>query len=64
MKQITIAGDYKPPSDWNADEYSSLDEIAFDSCLTVDRCTPNPCEHGGACKQNSEEFYCECEGTG
>ena len=64
IKQISIEGDYKPPSKWNADEYSSKDDIAFDSCLVVDRCTPNPCEHGGVCKQSSEEFYCECEGTG
>jgi len=30
----------------------------------TDRCNPNPCEHGGICKQNSKEFYCECEETG
>jgi hypothetical protein len=33
-------------------------------CFLVFRCTPNPCEHGGVCKQNSNDFYCECEHTG
>ena len=64
MKKISIDGDLRPPADWTADEFSSRDDFAFDSCLVIDRCTPNPCEHGGLCKQNSEEFYCECEGTG
>lgn len=64
MKQITIDGDLRPPTDWTADEFSSRDDFAFDLCLVTDRCTPNPCEHGGLCKQSSQEFYCECEGTG
>jgi hypothetical protein len=32
--------------------------------LFLCRCTPNPCEHGGVCKQNSNDFFCECEHTG
>jgi hypothetical protein len=44
--------------------FNCRDDLAFDSCLVTDRCSPNPCEHGGVCRQNSEEFYCECEGTG
>lgn len=28
------------------------------------RCNPNPCEHGGVCKQNWEEFKCDCDKTG
>ena len=64
MKKISVDGDFRSPIDWTGDEFSSRDDFAFDSCLVVDRCTPNPCEHGGICKQNSEEFYCECEGTG
>ena len=38
--------------------------MIIDSCHMSDRCNPNPCEHGGVCKQNSKEFYCECEDTG
>ncbi len=64
MRRITIDGNYKIPSDWKDEEYSSRDDVALESCLVVDRCTPNPCEHLGICKQNSREFYCECEGTG
>lgn len=30
----------------------------------IDRCNPNPCKHGGNCRQNSLEFFCECGGTG
>ena len=64
MRHIMIDGNYKRPTDWNEEEYSSLEDVALGSCHLVDRCTPNPCEHGGICKQNSEEFYCECDGTG
>ncbi len=64
MRHITIDGNYKIPSDWKEEEYSSKDDIALESCHVVDRCMPNPCEHLGICKQNSKEFYCECDGTG
>ena len=57
-------GNYKLPSDWKDQEISSRDDIVLESCHVTDRCTPNPCEHSGVCKQNSDEFYCECEGTG
>lgn len=32
--------------------------------LFFNRCNPNPCEHGGICKQNWEEFKCDCDKTG
>ena len=64
MRHITIDGNYKLPSDWKDQEISSRDDIVLESCHVTDRCTPNPCEHAGVCKQNSDEFYCECEGTG
>ncbi len=64
MRHITIDGNYKRPTDWKEEEYSSPRDVAIGSCQAVDRCTPNPCEHGGICKQDSQEFYCECEGTG
>jgi len=63
MRHITIDGNYKLPSDWKDEEISSRDDIVLESCHVTDRCTPNPCEHAGVCKQNSDEFYCECEGT-
>ncbi|ESO94302.1 hypothetical protein LOTGIDRAFT_118711, partial [Lottia gigantea] len=34
------------------------------SCGIRDRCTPNPCEHGGRCHQDWNSFYCNCDGTG
>lgn len=30
----------------------------------IDRCNPSPCKHSGICKQNAEEFSCDCESTG
>ncbi|XP_050406137.1 neurexin-4 [Patella vulgata] len=34
------------------------------TCGIRDRCTPNPCEHGGFCFQDWNNFYCRCDGTG
>lgn len=61
---ITIDGNYKLPTDWREDEYCCKDEIVFDSCQMTDRCNPNPCQHGGICKQTSLEFFCDCQNTG
>jgi len=30
----------------------------------IDRCNPSPCKHSGSCKQNSDEFFCDCGNTG
>lgn len=46
------------------DEYCCKDEVVFNSCHTIDRCNPNPCKHGGICRQNSMEFFCDCQNTG
>lgn len=64
MRNIGIDGNFKLPNDWTKQEYCCEDEVLFDSCRMVDRCNPNPCEHGGICKQNSQEFMCDCSGTG
>ncbi|XP_049821647.1 neurexin-4 isoform X1 [Aethina tumida] len=64
MRTIGIDGNFKLPTDWTRDEYCCPDEVVFDSCRMSDRCNPNPCQHGGACKQNSVEFMCDCKGTG
>ena len=39
-------------------------DILFDSCQMVDRCHPNPCEHGSVCRQNNIDFTCDCSNTG
>lgn len=64
MRLITVDGNYKLPTDWRGDEYCCKDEIVFDACHMTDRCNPNPCQHDGICRQNSNEFYCDCSVTG
>ncbi|XP_077562940.1 neurexin-4-like isoform X2 [Haemaphysalis longicornis] len=39
-------------------------ELQRNACHMVDRCYPNPCEHGGACEQDHRAFACNCTGTG
>jgi len=34
------------------------------TCAIRDRCTPNPCEHGGVCEQSWNTFTCDCMETG
>jgi contactin associated protein-like 2 len=43
---------------------SAAAEVLEDGCVMDDKCSPNPCQHGGICKQNSHEFFCDCEGSG
>nr|CAG4638226.1 EOG090X00DN [Cyclestheria hislopi] len=64
MRQINVDGHYKSPLNWKDEEYCCKGEMVFDACQMVDRCDPNPCEHSGVCKQTSEEFHCDCAGTG
>ena len=64
MRFINVDGQYKSPLNWKDDEFCCRGEIVFDACQMIDRCNPNPCEHNGVCKQTSEEFYCDCAGTG
>ncbi|KAL9955216.1 hypothetical protein ACROYT_G036506 [Oculina patagonica] len=30
------------------------------NCSETDRCHPNPCRHGGTCKQRGNSYICEC----
>ncbi|KAK9299061.1 hypothetical protein QLX08_007806 [Tetragonisca angustula] len=64
MRMISIDGNYKLPTDWKEEEYCCKDEIVFDACQMMDRCNPNPCKHSGVCRQNSDEFFCDCANTG
>ncbi|XP_050545470.1 neurexin-4 isoform X2 [Daktulosphaira vitifoliae] len=65
MRLITVDGNYMLPTDWKLGEgYCCEKEILFDACQMIDRCNPNPCRHGGTCKQNSNEFFCICSNTG
>ncbi|KAK4880883.1 hypothetical protein RN001_004202 [Aquatica leii] len=64
MRSISINGHYKLPTDWTIEEYCCKDQVVFDLCRMIDRCNPNPCEHGGVCKQNALEFMCDCVDTG
>lgn len=42
----------------------SFENVSLDMCAIVDRCVPNPCEHGGLCTQTWDSFSCNCSGTG
>ncbi|CAF4422472.1 unnamed protein product [Rotaria socialis] len=38
--------------------------VLVDACEMFDRCTPNPCRHGGVCHQTWSRFRCDCSKTG
>ncbi|KAG8190720.1 hypothetical protein JTE90_024856 [Oedothorax gibbosus] len=63
MRYIHIEGHYIRVTSLPSHRYSA-EGVVFDACQMTDRCIPNPCEHGGVCKQNWEEFKCNCEKTG
>ncbi|XP_064472302.1 neurexin-4-like isoform X2 [Ornithodoros turicata] len=62
MRFLYIEGHYINVLNVPPDRYEG--NIVFDACQMVDRCTPNPCEHGGSCGQTATEFFCNCAGTG
>ncbi|CAF1408646.1 unnamed protein product [Adineta ricciae] len=39
-------------------------DVLLDACEMFDRCTPNPCRHGGICSQTWTRFRCDCSKTG
>ncbi|XP_071101429.1 neurexin-4-like [Haliotis cracherodii] len=45
-------------------DQGSIFDAEVGTCAIRDRCTPNPCEHGGNCTQNWDNFYCRCDNTG
>ncbi|CAF4816376.1 unnamed protein product [Pieris macdunnoughi] len=64
MRRIALDGNYRLPTDWKPEEYCCPNEVVFDACHMIDRCNPNPCEHGGTCTQTADEFTCDCTDTG
>ncbi|XP_045526116.1 neurexin-4 isoform X1 [Pieris brassicae] len=64
MRRIALDGNYRLPTDWKPEEYCCPNEVVFDACHMIDRCNPNPCEHGGTCTQSADEFTCDCTDTG
>ena len=40
MRNITINGNYKVPSDWKDEEISDRKDIQLESCQVVDRYAP------------------------
>ena len=42
---------------------TSVGNPMIDQCPIVDRCTPNPCFHGGICFQSWFDFVCDCSLT-
>ncbi|TWW73428.1 contactin-associated protein-like 2b [Takifugu flavidus] len=64
MQMIHI-DDY--PADLRAVEQGligTFENVSLDMCAIIDRCVPNPCEHGGYCSQTWDMFTCNCSGTG
>lgn len=64
MRQISVDGNFRLPTDWKDEDYCCKGDIVFDACHMTDRCNPNPCKHAGICRQNSLEFICDCSSTG
>jgi contactin associated protein-like 2 len=48
----------------DVDNYVTTVGVLIDSCEILDKCTPNPCQHGGICYQTWYDFRCDCSFTG
>ncbi|XP_056148356.1 contactin-associated protein-like 5 [Lampris incognitus] len=42
----------------------NYNQLQIDMCGIIDRCSPNPCEHGGRCSQSWSTFHCNCSDSG
>lgn len=62
MRRISVIGYEQKPK--KEEIGGNEKDIVIAACQIIDRCNPDPCEHGGICNQNSEEFSCACEETG
>ena len=59
------ADNVKTPDDATASSRDVISYgVAINSCDIFDKCTPNPCRHGGVCLQTWTEFRCDCSQTG
>jgi len=61
MRNVEVASQ---PIDLTGLTVDKTNLVQVGSCKIRDKCTPSPCEHGGQCTQNWDNFYCDCEGTG
>jgi contactin associated protein-like 2 len=48
----------------NANNFVTSVNVLVNSCEILDKCTPNPCQHGGICLQTWNVFRCDCSTTG
>lgn len=48
----------------NTNSYVTSVNVLVNSCEILDKCTPNPCQHGGICLQTWNTFRCDCSQTG
>lgn len=66
MRWIYIESRFVNPENIAVENIHKLqpNDISIKSCQMIDRCHPNPCEHGGVCKQNHLSFACDCGDSG
>ncbi|XP_059162405.1 neurexin-4-like [Physella acuta] len=64
MRDIQIAQKAVSLDTLTQNAASSIYGAEIGTCAIRDRCTPNPCEHNGTCKQTWSTFTCECGDTG
>ncbi len=48
----------------NLNNFVTSVNVLINSCEIIDKCTPNPCQHGGICLQTWNTFRCDCSQTG
>ena len=66
MRWIYIESRFINPEAFNVENIYRQQEgdISLKACQMIDRCHPNPCEHGGVCRQNNLGFVCDCGDSG
>lgn len=66
MRWIYVEGRYVNVETLSPEKVIRIQEndITIKACQMIDRCHPNPCEHGGQCKQDNVDFGCDCTLTG
>ncbi|XP_037092008.1 neurexin-4-like [Pollicipes pollicipes] len=64
MRRFSAGGGQHSPLALGPQNKFNARYLLIDACDMEDRCNPNPCEHGGVCRQSSVEFSCDCRGTG